>query len=188
MSFHWGRWLGRWLWRKGWWGFRSRFNDQKKVWGIAYLQQKVLVKLDKPLFPGFYLCCPRKNDSWIQYRYERISEWCIECGIWIIQPIFANPLLKLLGIWLKFFNSCVWRRWTANIIIQHPRILQQGTLKTVRRLLLHKVASHRSRQLHLTGIFLSQSPRLIHALSWHWGPHILPYQVPLLWRQGPRLI
>lgn len=56
------------------------FDETKKVWGIAYLRALVMVDLSQPLYLGFPLERPNKSPIWIQYRYERISEWCLHCG------------------------------------------------------------------------------------------------------------
>lgn len=56
------------------------FDPSKKVIGMAFLHSLVLVDVHHPLFPGCYLICSNKPKVWVQFRYERISDWCHGCG------------------------------------------------------------------------------------------------------------
>lgn len=56
------------------------FDLAKKVRGMAFLRVRVLMDLVKPLVVGCYLSRAQKQDVWVQFRYERISEWCLSCG------------------------------------------------------------------------------------------------------------
>lgn len=48
--------------------------------GVAFLCVHVQIALESLLCPGFFLSHLGKEALWIQFRYERISEWCTLCG------------------------------------------------------------------------------------------------------------
>lgn len=47
---------------------------------LGYLRIRVLLDLTKPLLTGFYLKRVGKKDSWIRFLYERLSDFCYDCG------------------------------------------------------------------------------------------------------------
>jgi hypothetical protein len=54
--------------------------DNRKPLRKSYLRLRVLIKLHCPLIPGFTYHRPSKAPVWVQYRYERLSEYCYFCG------------------------------------------------------------------------------------------------------------
>jgi hypothetical protein len=54
--------------------------DNQKPLRKSYLRLRVLIKLQCPLIPGFTYHRPPKAPVWVQYRYERLSEYCYFCG------------------------------------------------------------------------------------------------------------
>ncbi|GLT54497.1 hypothetical protein SLA2020_276890 [Shorea laevis] len=46
----------------------------------SFLRLRVSVDLTKPLIPGFTHHRPPKIPAWIQYKYERLSDYCYSCG------------------------------------------------------------------------------------------------------------
>lgn len=56
------------------------FDDSKKVWGLTFIRVLIQVNLSHPMFPGFFLQRSNKSELWIQFKYERISAWCTNCG------------------------------------------------------------------------------------------------------------
>ncbi|KAM1074599.1 hypothetical protein ACFX11_019776 [Malus domestica] len=55
------------------------FEDLSKVRG--FLRARVMVNTFKPLTTGCWL--PRENnkDTWVEFRYERLQDFCYRCGI-----------------------------------------------------------------------------------------------------------
>jgi hypothetical protein len=54
--------------------------DNQKPLRKSYLRLRVLIKLQCPLISGFTYHRPPKAPVWVQYRYERLSEYCYFCG------------------------------------------------------------------------------------------------------------
>jgi hypothetical protein len=46
----------------------------------GFLRFKVLLNLLNPLIPGFTHHRPPKAPLWVQYMYERLSDYCYTCG------------------------------------------------------------------------------------------------------------
>jgi hypothetical protein len=46
-----------------------------------YLRFKVDVNTSKPLAPGFYITRPDMKPLWIAFKYERLDEYCVACGL-----------------------------------------------------------------------------------------------------------
>jgi hypothetical protein len=54
-------------------------NNQKPS-RKSYLRLHVLIKLLRPLIPRFTHHRPLKAPTWVQYKYERLLEYCYFCG------------------------------------------------------------------------------------------------------------
>ncbi|KAH7838794.1 hypothetical protein Vadar_031250 [Vaccinium darrowii] len=46
----------------------------------GYLRIKVWMDQTKPLLKGFYLKRTGKKDSWVRFQYERLFDFCYDCG------------------------------------------------------------------------------------------------------------
>lgn len=46
-----------------------------------FLRVRVWVDITKPLKKGFFLRRPLEGDSWVRYKYERLSDFCYGCGV-----------------------------------------------------------------------------------------------------------
>lgn len=56
------------------------FRTQHRVLIGQFVPVKVLFDTTLPLIPGFNFCRPQREDVWIQFRYERLLEFCFNCG------------------------------------------------------------------------------------------------------------
>ena len=56
------------------------FTGNGEVCISKFLIVKVEVKVDDPLRSGFYLGRSPQPDLWIQFKYERVAEFCYKCG------------------------------------------------------------------------------------------------------------
>ena len=56
------------------------FTGDGEVCMCKFLRVKVEVKVDDPLRSGFYLDRSPHPDLWIQFKYERVAEFCYKCG------------------------------------------------------------------------------------------------------------
>ena len=54
--------------------------DNHKPSRKSYLRLRVLINLHHPLIPGFTHHHPPKAPTWVQYKYERLSDYCYFCG------------------------------------------------------------------------------------------------------------
>ncbi|KAF7128180.1 hypothetical protein RHSIM_Rhsim11G0009900 [Rhododendron simsii] len=46
-----------------------------------YLRLRVIIDITKPLKKGFFLKRREKDDLWIRFKYERLSDFCYVCGL-----------------------------------------------------------------------------------------------------------
>ncbi|GLT53077.1 hypothetical protein SLA2020_263730 [Shorea laevis] len=46
-----------------------------------HLRLRVEINTRRPLMPGFYISRPGKDPLWIQFRYERLADYCTLCGL-----------------------------------------------------------------------------------------------------------
>jgi hypothetical protein len=46
-----------------------------------YIRFRVDVNTSKPLVPGYYLKRPGLDDHWIAFKYERLDDYCVVCGL-----------------------------------------------------------------------------------------------------------
>ncbi|XP_030970072.1 uncharacterized protein At4g02000-like [Quercus lobata] len=56
------------------------FTGDGEVCMCNFLRVKVEVKVDDLLRSGFYLDRSPHSDLWIQFKYERVAEFCYKCG------------------------------------------------------------------------------------------------------------
>lgn len=56
------------------------FGTTKKVFIGQFVRVKVLFDTTYPLVPGFFYRCPSSEDVWVQFKYERLIEFCFTCG------------------------------------------------------------------------------------------------------------
>lgn len=56
------------------------FHSNRGVWVTNYIRVKILLQTSHPLRPGFFLPRDNMNDTWIQFKYEKISRFCFNCG------------------------------------------------------------------------------------------------------------
>jgi hypothetical protein len=54
--------------------------DNQKPSRKSFLRLRVLIKVLRPLIPGFTHHRPPRAPTWVQYKYERLSEYCYFCG------------------------------------------------------------------------------------------------------------
>ena len=50
------------------------------MWAAKFIRVKVMLDVLKPLIPGFYHTRVEKSPFWVQFKYERLSEFCFNCG------------------------------------------------------------------------------------------------------------
>ncbi|KAM1920850.1 hypothetical protein ACFX15_024593 [Malus domestica] len=53
-------------------------EDPAKARG--FLRVKVVVDSEKPLIPGCWIPRDNNRDTWIEFRYERLQDFCYRCG------------------------------------------------------------------------------------------------------------
>lgn len=83
------------------------FRSKKKVWPAQYIRVRVLVDTLSPLRPGFFEPHEGTEPLWVRFHYERISEFCFNCG----------PLDTL-----QSFALSVWRNeWALIVMDNHAR-------------------------------------------------------------------
>lgn len=64
------------------------YNAALGVCCTKFLRVKVNIDAHKPLQPGFLLPRSGQDPVWIQYRYERLSDFCYRCGL--LGHVMAN--------------------------------------------------------------------------------------------------
>ena len=83
-----------------------------------FLRLKVQIDVNEPLLCGFYLDCHPKPDMWIDFKYEKLQDFCFGCGklgharSQCIAPIHHKSHLhhfhlgpRGFGPWIKVGNS-----------------------------------------------------------------------------------
>lgn len=55
-------------------------HPEPALWAKKYIRLQVEIDLRKPIPSGFMHKLASKT-SWIQFRYERLAEYCYSCGI-----------------------------------------------------------------------------------------------------------
>lgn len=56
------------------------FRSKQKVWITQFIRVRVEFSVSRPLLPGFFLPRNEKDDCWIYFQFERISDFCFKCG------------------------------------------------------------------------------------------------------------
>ena len=59
-----------------------KIDDQRIVEGVGriFLRIRLGLKVEQPLVEGFWLLRKVKERSWVQIKYEKLSEFCFGCG------------------------------------------------------------------------------------------------------------
>ena len=71
---------------------------------------KIEVNTSKPLAPGFYITHPSMDPHWIAFKFERLDDYCVSCGLIghkkgsCSAPKILDPLEKY-NIYLKPTSS-----------------------------------------------------------------------------------
>ena len=58
--------------------------DNKNSFGLICCQLicfKIEISTSKPLASGFYMPCVGEEPHWIAFKYERLDDYCIACGL-----------------------------------------------------------------------------------------------------------
>ncbi|KAK3013668.1 hypothetical protein RJ639_008539 [Escallonia herrerae] len=69
----------------------------------GFMRLRVEIELEKPLPKGFALKREGKEDTWIQFRYERLPDFCFRCGFlghvrkWCNRPLDPSAEWKFAG-------------------------------------------------------------------------------------------
>ena len=66
-----------------------------------FLRVRVDIPVDKPLRPGFFLPRPNNTDTWVGLKYEKLADFCYNCGVIVheAKACESNPfqLINLKG-------------------------------------------------------------------------------------------
>lgn len=122
------------------------FRLSKVVWVTQFIRVKVLLDLSQPLPPGFMLPRAQREPTWIQFKFEKVSGFCFNCGRLghLMNTCSAPPNTLVAPATLSprmFANSHNYRRFIGlNRVIpkfstatgssqsdQHPRNLQRNS-------------------------------------------------------------
>lgn len=73
----------------------------ENVWCTRFVRIKVLLDIRKPLLPGYYQQRFDAEPCWVQFKYERISDFCYNCeklgrtqGGCSFQPVLTDPSFR----------------------------------------------------------------------------------------------
>ncbi|XP_068305085.1 uncharacterized protein [Pyrus communis] len=59
----------------------GEFNDLEDLaMARGFLRVKVIVNTKKPLITGCWLPRDNNNETWVEFRYERLQDFCYRCG------------------------------------------------------------------------------------------------------------
>lgn len=74
------------------------FQSPKGLWVTQFIKVKVMVEVDRPLCPGFFLLRLNRDVAWIQFKFEHIFGFCFNCGrlghLMNICPAAPNSLVE----------------------------------------------------------------------------------------------
>ncbi|KAM1513183.1 hypothetical protein ACFX1Z_024642 [Malus domestica] len=59
-------------------GVFMQMEDPAKARG--FLRVRILINADKPLITGCWLSRENNRDTWVEFRYERLQDFCYRCG------------------------------------------------------------------------------------------------------------
>lgn len=54
--------------------------NRKAVVGHRFLRFKLDIEVRKPIPAGYFLSSHSDNENWIQFKYERLGDFCYKCG------------------------------------------------------------------------------------------------------------
>ncbi|BFG16230.1 hypothetical protein CerSpe_025040 [Prunus speciosa] len=46
----------------------------------GFLRMRVMIDSNNPLPQGFWLPCTEGQDTWVEFKFERLSDFCFNCG------------------------------------------------------------------------------------------------------------
>lgn len=56
------------------------FRSNKEVWVTQFIRVKVLIQVSQPLVSGFFFPRLHREDTWVQFKYEKLTGFCYNCG------------------------------------------------------------------------------------------------------------
>ncbi|KAK3028765.1 hypothetical protein RJ639_037986 [Escallonia herrerae] len=74
-----------------------------RIGEAGFMRLRVEIALEQPIPKGFALKREGREDTWIQFRYERLPDFCFRCGFlghvrkWCIRPIDPTAEWKYAG-------------------------------------------------------------------------------------------
>ncbi|KAM1823104.1 hypothetical protein ACFX13_025760 [Malus domestica] len=101
-------------------------EDPAKARG--FLRVKVVVDSEKPLIPGCWIPRDNNRDTWIEFRYERLQDFCYRCGR------IGHANTKCSGLPGQG-NVATYGEWTRTapirdeVKVQHPLSLNVGEMR-----------------------------------------------------------
>ncbi|KAM0962979.1 hypothetical protein ACFX13_022448 [Malus domestica] len=75
----------------------------------GFLRVKILVDTINPLTPGCWLARNGDRDSWVEFSYEKLQDFCYKCGRIghaVIECSFNSSEVKAYGDWIKAKMIC----------------------------------------------------------------------------------
>lgn len=110
--------------------FEVDFRSSKAAWVTQFIRVKVLVALSHPLSPGFFLPRTNRDDTWIQFKYEKVLDFYFNCGLLshLTNSCQAAPFGKVEPATFSsrmFAHSKVYKRFVApnRLISKGPVLL-----------------------------------------------------------------